>query len=99
MHIYRHQAGEEFPKKYWGRPAKVVRALYGLPIAGNNFRLHLNNCLKEFGYTPCKADPDVYFRVTVKSTGERYYGYLIAYVDNIICSREKPDTQMKAILR
>ena len=31
-------AGDEFSDKYRGRPCKVVRALYGLPMAGNNFR-------------------------------------------------------------
>ena len=30
-------AGEEFPKQYRGRPCKIVGALYGLPVAGNNF--------------------------------------------------------------
>ena len=29
-------AGQEFPEQYRGRLCKVVQALYGLSIAGNN---------------------------------------------------------------
>ena len=42
-------AGQEFPEQYRGRPCKVVRALYGLPNAGNNFCLYLSKDLKILG--------------------------------------------------
>lgn len=92
-------AGEEFPEQYRGRPCKVVRALYGLPIAGNNFRSYLSKGLKALGWKPCKADPDLYMREAYKTTGERYYEYLLAYVDNIICCSKLPETIMDAIRR
>ena len=92
-------AGVEFPEKYRGRPCKVVRALYSLPIAGNNFRSHLNKALRELGYTLCKADPDLYYREAVKTNGERYYEYVLAYVDDLLCCGERPDLQMAAIAK
>ena len=39
-----------------GKPCKVVRALYGLPVAGASFRAYLAKHLGELGYVPSKAD-------------------------------------------
>ena len=90
-------AGDEFPLAFRGRPCKVVRALYGLPVAGFSFRSFLSKNLKELGYVPTKGDADVYIRPAVKSNGERYYEYMIAYVDDILCCGENPKLQMEAI--
>ena len=92
-------AGEEFPEKYRGRPCKVVRALYGLPIAGNNFRSYLSKGLKALGWKPCKADPDLYMRVAYDTKGRKYYEYLLAYVDDILCCSMMPEAIMDAIRR
>ena len=35
-----------------------------------------------------KADPDLYYRKQVKTSGENYYEYLLAYDDDIICLSE-----------
>ena len=51
----------------------------------------------ELGYKPCKAEPDVYMRVAIKKNGEKYYQYMIAYVDDLLCCGEDPGTQMKMI--
>jgi hypothetical protein len=83
-------AGDEFPLAYQGRPCKVVRALYGLPVAGLSFRSFLSKNLKELGYVPTKGDADVYIRPAFKSNGERYYEYMITYVDDILCCGENP---------
>ena len=36
---YYVMTGDEFPLELQNRPAKVVRALYGLPVAGKTFDL------------------------------------------------------------
>ena len=66
-----------------GRYAKVVRALYGLPVAGAAFRSFLGKNLRTLGYVPMKADPDLWMRPAVKPDGEKYYEYLLAYVDDL----------------
>ena len=45
-----------FAESMWGRPARIVRAMYGLPVAGASFRSYLAGHLKELGYQPCAAD-------------------------------------------
>ena len=94
---YYVQTGMEFPESLKGRPAKVVRALYGLPVAGHSFRSFLAKNLKELGYESTKGDADFYMRPAVKKNGEKYYGYLIAYVDDIICCGEDPRFMMECI--
>ena len=90
-------AKDGFPSQYAGRPAKIVRAMYGLPVAGASFRAYLAKHLRELGYTPCKADPDVHMRPAVKKNGDLYYQYMIAYVDDLLCCGEDPEVQMKMV--
>ena len=66
-----------------GKTAKVVRALYGLPVAGAAFRSYLGQNLRTLGYVPMKADPDLWMRPAVKPDGIKYYEYLLAYVDDL----------------
>ena len=66
-----------------GKKAIVVRALYGLPVAGATFRAFLGQQLRKLGYTPMKADPDLWMRPAVKPNGDKYYEYLLAYVDDL----------------
>jgi len=63
---YYVQTGLEFPDSLRNRPAKVVPALYGLPVAGSSFRSFLAENLKELGYESTKGDADVYMRPAVK---------------------------------
>ena len=53
---------DAFPPHLAGRPCKIVRALYGLPIAGASFRAYLTKHLRSLGYVSCKADPDVHMK-------------------------------------
>ena len=94
---YYVMTGDEFPLELQNRPAKVVRALYGLPLAGKAFTSFLQKNLEQLGYIPTKGDKDVYMRSAVKENGEKYYEYLIAYVDDIICCGTNPKHQMDVI--
>ncbi|KAI2513888.1 Reverse transcriptase (RNA-dependent DNA polymerase) [Fragilaria crotonensis] len=53
-------AGKEFGPERQGRVAIITRALYGLRNSGKAWRDHMAATLRNFGYTSCKADPDVW---------------------------------------
>jgi hypothetical protein len=91
------RSADGFPPEYEGRPAKIVRAMYGLPVAGASFRAYLAQHLRDLGYKPCKADADVHMKVAVKENGDTYYQYMLAYVDDILCCGENPQVQMDMI--
>jgi hypothetical protein len=91
------RASDGFPNHLDGRPAKIVRAMYGLPVAGASFRSYLAKHLRDIGYKPTKADPDVHIRPAIKKSGEIYYQMIIAYVDDILCCGEDPKLQMSLI--
>ena len=61
----------------------IIRALYGLPIAGVSFRAYLTKHLRPLGYQPCKTDPDVHMREEVRKDGTKYWAILISYVDDM----------------
>jgi hypothetical protein len=90
-------AGLEFPPDLRGRPAKIVRALYGMKSSGARFRDHLAASLRDMGYQSCKADPDVWLKAATKVNGEKYYSYVLAYVDDILCLDTNPRQVMDAL--
>ena len=92
------RAGSEFGSDA-GRPAKVVRALYGLGSSGAQFRAHLAATLRGLGFKSSKADPDVWMRPAVKTDGVAYYEYVLCYVDDILCCSEIPQVIMDGIAR
>jgi hypothetical protein len=93
---YYVKCGPEFGTNQ-GKTAKVVRALYGLPVAGASFHAYLGQKLRTLGYVPMKADPDMWMRPAVKPDGEKYYEYLLAYVDDLCGMSINTEHMFKAI--
>jgi hypothetical protein len=65
--------------------------LYGGKVAGRDFWHHLRECMARLGFTLSQADPDVWFRLSTRSTGEEYYEYVLLYVDNVLVILKKAD--------
>ena len=63
----------------------IVKALYGLRTSGSSWHRRISDVLRDMGYVPSTADPDVW----MKDMGN-YYAYLCAYVDDIIKISKKP---------
>jgi Reverse transcriptase (RNA-dependent DNA polymerase) len=84
------KAGIEFGPDNVGKPVLIVRALYGLRSSGAMWRQHMANTLTAADFQSCKADPDVWMRPAMKGNGEKYYEYVLCYVDDILCCSERP---------
>ena len=68
-----------------GKPAIVVRSLYGLKSAGAAFCNHLANCMQHLGWQSCMADQDLWLQPETKpEDGHKYYAYALLYVDDIL---------------
>ncbi len=88
--------GKEFGEDC-GKKAIVVRALYGLKSAGAAFRAHLAGCMRELGYTPCRADPDLWLKEQTAKEGKTYYSYILCYVDDLLVIHHDPKKVMDRI--
>ena len=87
-------AGPEW-KSDQGRPIKIVRALYGLRTSGLAFRNHLADILGNvLKFKPSLADPDVWLRSSTKADGNKYYSYILVYVDDVLIIDEDPKRYM-----
>ena len=87
---YYIECGPEFGSENVGKIALVVRALYGGPASGANFRNHLRDCMNLLGYQSCLADPDVWMRkAKKKKDGTPYWEYVLLYVDDMLCISEE----------
>ena len=82
------------PEKVWtvlgkeggpdaGKKAIIVRALYGLKSAGAAFRKHLADCMRVLCYKSFPADHDLWYKAAVDLDGDKYYSYIICYIDDI----------------
>ena len=57
-----------------GKKAIIVHALYGLKSSGGFFSRHISDCMRNLGYMPCKANPDLWYKPEVRpDDGFRYY--------------------------
>ena len=66
-----------------GKVCVIVRALYGLKSSGAAWRSHFaKNDLRDLGFTSTLADPDVWIRPATKKNGDKYYEYILVYVDD-----------------
>ena len=89
--------GPEFGTENIGKVTIVVQALYGGKVAGANFCNHLRDCMEHLGYESCLADPDLWMKVGVKDNNDRYWHYILLYVDNMLSIGIELQGQIEAI--
>jgi len=89
-------AGPEFGDDE-GRPAIIVRALYGLKSSGAGWRDHFASILSQLGFQSSKADPDVWMRKAKKPSGDGYWEYVLCYVDDVLAISRSPKEVIKCI--
>jgi hypothetical protein len=70
-------AGPEFGQLE-GHYLIIVKALYGLRTSGLRWHERFADCLRNEGFSPCKAEPDMWMRLN----GD-LYEYVATYVDNL----------------
>ncbi len=87
--------GPEFGIENEGRVALIWRALYGGKVADRDFWHHLQDCMEQLGFSYSCADPDVWLRLSKRSTGERYYKYVLLYVDNVLVISKNAGTVLQ----
>ena len=76
--------GPEFGLEHVGKKALIRRALYGGKTAGRDFRNHLRACMNHLGFKPCRADPDVWMRPSMRPDGHAYWEYVLLYTDDCL---------------
>ena len=89
--------GPEWGKELVGKKALIVRALYGLKSSGAAFRAHLADCMRHMGYKSCMADPDLWMKEEVDKDGDKYYAYVLCYVDDVLVIHHDAMTQLSRI--
>ena len=87
-------AGLEFGANNVGFPVLIVRALYGLKSSGARWRDHMAGMLRSASYESCKVDPDVWMKPKTKPNVEKYWEYVLVYVDDILVMSHEPKVVM-----
>jgi hypothetical protein len=87
--------GREFGIDNEGCVALIHCALYGGKVAGCSFWHHLCDCIGQLGFTSSCMDPDVWLRLSKQSTGEKYYEYILLYINNLLVISENADIVLR----
>ena len=90
--------GAEFGLENIGRIALIHRALYGGKSAGRDFRNHLRSCMTHLHFKSCPADPDVWMRPAIHSSGRKYYEYILLYTDDTLVISENAEQILRTEL-
>lgn len=85
------KAGPEFGEKE-GHLLIIYKALYGLRSSGKEFGELLAACLRELGFFPTKAEPEIFMR---ENNG--IYEYVATYVDDLCLVLREPDKFLKQL--
>jgi hypothetical protein len=62
------------------------------------WRNHLSDVLSNnLGFKSSLADPDVWYKASITSTGHEYYSYILVYIDDILVIDENLIQYMKQL--
>jgi hypothetical protein len=70
----------------------IKKALYGLRTSGARWHDRLSDVLRDIGFFPCKAEPDIWI---ILKNG--HYEYLAVYVDDLAMAMEDPAEFVKLL--
>ena len=86
------KAGMEFGE-FAGYAIVIKRALYGLKSSGAAWRALLKSTIEgpRMKFVCTIADQDVYRREACKPNGDKYYEYILVYVDDILIVSHDPE--------
>ena len=68
-----------------GHTLIIFKALYGLRTSGLCWHECFANCLRDMGFTPCKAKPDIWMQQNGK-----IYEYIGIYMDDVAAAAKDP---------
>jgi hypothetical protein len=77
-------AGPEFGDLE-GHMLIIYKALYGLCSSGLRWHERFSTCLRDMGFFPCNAEPDIWMRRV-----DDHYEYIATYVDDLAVSSKDP---------
>ena len=87
------EAGPEFGERY-GHILIIRKALYGLRSSGARWHDKLSDCLRELGFLPSKAEPDIWLR----RNGD-IYEYVAVYVDDLAIVMKEPQEFVDVLMQ
>jgi Reverse transcriptase (RNA-dependent DNA polymerase) len=77
-------AGPELGERE-GHILVISKAFYGLHSSGARWHDRFPDCIRELGFFPCKAEPDISMR-----TNGSIYKYIAVYVDDLAIAMKNP---------
>ena len=80
------RSGEEWGENN-GCMLEIIKALCGLKISARQWSSCLGDALREMGFTPTHADPDLWMKASSDHSG---YDHVCAFVDDLIVVKKQP---------
>ena len=87
------RAGREFRNRE-GCVVIIKKALYGLATSARRWSLALGDVLREMGFKPSRADPDLWIKL---SNDKTHHEYIATHVDDVIVASKGPETYISKL--
>ena len=71
----------------------IHKALYGLRTSGLRWHERLADCLRDMGFSPCWAEPDIWMRAN-----DDVWEYIAVYVDDLAIAAKQPKEIVKLLV-
>ena len=75
----------EFGKEMQGLLLVIRRAIYGLKTSGLRWHKKFADVLREMGFIPCPAEPDIWMR----DMQDDHYEYIAVYCDDLTIASQR----------
>jgi hypothetical protein len=72
----------------------IKKALYGLRSSGKRWHERFSDCLRNEGFEPCKAEPDIWIR---PNPIQSCYEMIAVYVDDLAIGMKDPESFLKVL--
>ena len=92
------KCGPEYGAEHEGRCALIVRALCGSKSAAASWRAAISKVISDLGFTPCRADNDVWMMPGVNRANEKIWEYVLVYLDDLLVLGLNPRAILDGIL-
>ena len=87
-------AGSEFGSRQ-GHILLIKKALYGLRSSGKRWHERFADCLRNEGFEPCKAEPDIWLR---PAADKSCYEMVAVYVDDLAIGMKDPKSFLTMLM-
>ena len=75
-------------------PIRINQECFGIKSTGNSWHKALSTTLASMNFEPRRAEPDISLRMSTDLRGEKYWEWIVIYIEDLLAISEEPKAIM-----